>query len=77
VARQLCPRYAGRVDLLSFFLCCAVLFTFLFLFSFNKPAFRYASDAVILASCTALELLLLAKALRAVSGDFGAAYGIL
>jgi hypothetical protein len=74
--------YAGKVDLLSFAaVCCSVYLPlfFFFFFSTNKPAFRYASDAVVSASCTALELLLLAEGLRAtlVSGDFGAAYGSL
>ena len=72
MARQLWECRAGRW---TYFLCCAVLSTYLSFFSFKGLLFRYASDAVILA-CTALELLL-AEGLRAVSSDFVAAYGIL
>jgi hypothetical protein len=57
--------YAGKVDLLSFAAVCCSVYLPLFFSSSNKPAFRYASDAVVSASCTALELLLLAEGLRA------------
>jgi hypothetical protein len=65
--------HAGRW---TYFLCCAVLstyLTYLSFFSLKSLLFRYASDAVILA-CTALELLL-AEGLRAVAISC-AAYGI-
>lgn len=54
---------------MDFFLCCAVLFLFTLATFFFKVCFRYASDAARFA-CTALELLILAEGLRAVSCDF-------